>query len=74
MAQRLFFGKSRARVQISAVEMKRIRTARDAEWSRALGIPNTLTPDEAEKWIQDDRVTRARNVTEARPRRGPSWS
>lgn len=68
-----FFGKPRTRIQISAVELERIRTARDAEWSRALGIPNTLTPDEAEKWLDADRVTRARNVAEARPRRGPAW-
>jgi len=47
---------------------------RDAEWSRVvLGLPEStvLTPEEAVKWLEADRVTRARNVAEARQRRGP---
>jgi hypothetical protein len=46
--------------------------SRDLEWCRALGITgNVLTPDEAAKWLENDRVERARNVHDARPRRTP---
>jgi len=69
-----FFGRPRARLDSCPDALDRIRTARDAEWSRALGIPETMTPDQAKKWIEHDRVIRARNVSEARQRRGPSWS
>jgi hypothetical protein len=46
---------------------------RDAEWTRVvLGITDKiLTPEEAAKWLEKDRIQRARNVAEARPRRGP---
>lgn len=50
-----------------------IERARDAEWTRlVLGITGkVLTPKEAAKWLEQDRMQRARNVTEARPRAGP---
>src|SRR5579859_7262982 len=53
--------------------MDRIRRARDAEWTRVLlgQTSQVLTPDEAAKWLEKDRIQRARNVAEARPRRGP---
>lgn len=69
-----FFGRARARLDITPDALDRIRCARDAEWSRAIGIPKTMTPDQAKKWIEDDRRVRAGNVLEARVRRGPSWS
>lgn len=50
-----------------------IERNRDAEWTRVLtgSTKKILTPEEAEKWLENDRIQRARNVTEARPRRGP---
>lgn len=56
--------------------IKRIATAlliaRDEEWARSLGVTDkVLTPAECAKWLEADRVTRARNVAAARPRRGP---
>jgi hypothetical protein len=69
-----FFGQKRERLDITPDALDRIRYARDAEWSRAMGIPETMTPDQAKKWIENDRVIRARNVSEARRQRGPSWS
>jgi hypothetical protein len=55
-------------------EIKRlIQRRRDREWSRAvLGITDkVLTPQEAAKWLEQDRIQRARNVNAARQRRGP---
>jgi len=53
--------------------VKEIEHIRDAEWTRiVLGITDkVLTPEEAAKWLENDRIQRARNVAEARPRRGP---
>lgn len=53
---------------------EQIKRQRDAEWTRAIGYDASslvLTPDEAKGWLEKDRVTRARNVAAARPRRGP---
>lgn len=50
---------------------------RDAEWNRAIEYDTkgpsgcVLSPSEAAGWLKKDRVTRARNVAAARPRRGP---
>ena len=68
-----YFGKPRQSAEPPAEIMQRIRTARDREWTRVLlGINDkVLTPEEAAKWLEKDRIQRARNVTEARPRRGP---
>jgi hypothetical protein len=49
-------------------------SARDAEWTRAIGYDVStlvLSPEEARSWLEKDRVTRARNVSDARVRRGP---
>ena len=52
--------------------LDRLTTKRDREWTLKLGITDrVLTPEEFEVWLRNDRVTRARNVTDARPRRGP---
>lgn len=70
------FGTTRKSVAPPAEVMKRIRAARDREWTRVvLGIDdNVLTPEQAAKWLQNDRVQRARNVYDARPRRTPpNW-
>lgn len=46
--------------------------ARDVEWTRALGITDkVLAPEDCAKWLEADRVVRARNVSDARQRRGP---
>lgn len=53
-----------------------VRAERDAEWSRILGVEKgkTLTPADAAKWLENDRVQRARNVADARQRRTPpNW-
>ena len=54
---------------------ERIRKERDAEWTmRVLEIfDRVLTPADAKEWLAKDRVTRARNVAAARPRRGPIY-
>ena len=45
---------------------------RDTQWTRSLGITDkVLTPKECEKWLEADRIMRARNISEARQRRGP---
>ena len=51
----------------------KIRNARDAEWTRLLfGVSERiLTPEQGADFLQKDRLERARNVAEARPRRGP---
>lgn len=51
----------------------KVRSERDAEWSRlVLGIPERiLTPEQAALWLKQDRIERARNVIDARVRRGP---
>lgn len=68
-----YFGKPRLSAEPPAELMQRIRTARDREWTRVLlGVTDkVLTPEEAAKWLENDRRQRAQNVTEARPRRGP---
>lgn len=52
---------------------ERITHSRDLMWTRlVLGITDrVLTPEEAAKWLEQDRVQRARNVSDARIRRGP---
>jgi hypothetical protein len=52
-----------------------IRRRRDAEWTLALGITGkVLTPKECAKWLEQDRIQRARNVADARMRcTPPNW-
>ena len=46
--------------------------ARDAEWSRIFGVVDRImTPQDGEKWLENDRRIRARNVCEAQSRPGP---
>jgi hypothetical protein len=71
-----YFGKQRVQLTVPAEVMRRIRTARDREWTRVLlGITDKiLTPEQAAKWLESDRVRRARTVADARPRRTPpNW-
>lgn len=49
----------------------KILRARDAQWAVVLGCPDGMTPEQAVDWIFKDRRERARNVSEARSRRGP---
>ena len=53
--------------------LQRIRTARDAEWTRVvLEIQDKiLTPEQGADWLEKDRIYRAQCVSEARQRRGP---
>ena len=58
--------------KVPAQTLEIIRRERDTEWTRILGIKEgVLTPEEAAAWLAHDRIIRARNVTAARPRRGP---
>lgn len=55
-----------------ATLLESARREQDRKWSHALGVTDrVLTPEEGAKWIEHDRVVRARNVSEARTRRGP---
>jgi hypothetical protein len=50
----------------------RIIAKRDLRWTRAIGVcDKALTPEEGAEWLKADRITRARNVSDARQRRGP---
>lgn len=59
-----YFGKRRVQIPgIPPEVLDRIRKARDAEWSRAIGVcDKVLTPEEGADWLKADRVSRARNV------------
>ncbi len=49
-----------------------IIAARDAEWSRIFGVVDRImTPQDGEKWLENDRIVRARYVSAAQQKRGP---
>lgn len=61
------------RITFTFEEMEREIRKRDEEWTRVLAGKgaDVMTPAEAAKWLEQDRIQRARNVSEARVRRGP---
>jgi hypothetical protein len=61
---------------IRRLTVKQVIQCRDAQWTRrVLGIRDAiLTPKQGAKWLEQDRIQRARNVYDARPRRTPpNW-
>lgn len=57
-----------------SIPPERVYAARDAEWTRMLGVTDrVMTPEEAREWLEKDRIIRARNVAAARPQRGPIY-
>lgn len=49
--------------------------ARDREWSRIFGVVDRImTPQDGEKWLENDRRIRASYVCAAQQKRGPVYS